>query len=218
MSLGIIDSLDELVRAYRDLLVRARIPAESVDIRRMVSKNLIYNILTGTVLLLACRILLLRDQNLLNDFVLNLSISIAAFFVVFIVSTIILTRYPNRNGQRETDKWSIFLIFIWIYSLVLIIADQAISLMFKARGLGLGWIAPMFAGGPILPIVEDDGYIAAAVTYSLLAIVILLIRTFFNGRLRRRMVAPLVISCVVGLFFNSTLLVLFVFGGIKVPA
>ena len=218
MSLGIIDSIDELVKAYRDLLVRARLPAEAVDIKGIISKNLIYNILTGTFLLLACRTLLFKDNNPASALLVNLLISIGAFLLIFMISTIILTFRPNQNGQDETDRWSILLTFIWIYSLVLIILDQSVALLLKTpQAIVTGFIAQIFTQQTGTSNSTDHGYIAAAITYSLLAIIILLARSFLTEKLKQRDLVKLAVSSLIGLIYNSTLILLFVFSGLPTP-
>ena len=218
MSMGIIDSIDELVKAYRDLLVRARIPAESVDIKGMISNNLIYNILTGTILLLACRTLFFKDNDPAGAFLVNLLISIGAFLLIFLISTIILTFRPNQEGQDETDRWSVLLIFIWIYSLVLIVLDQGAALLFKTDPIVIGFVAKIFATQPSgAPYAIDSGYFAAAITYSLLAIIILLARSFLTEGFKRRDVIKLAVSSLIGLIYNSVLVLIFVFSGVPSP-
>lgn len=200
---GLIKYLHQPLVAYKNMLISARIPPEKIPAAMASMGNNIAALIVSGVLFVVARGLVGTQGGLFAVLTLNFGLVVGAMGTLMLVQTVGLVICRNTAyGARRVDQWGTFLVFVWTFSLVALVADHLL--------MTLGWIpgihslAGQFANG-------DDAVtrIISAAIYSIFAVALL---TFKSQRQSPGFhPGSYAVAAIVGVCTNTVLLYFFVF-------
>jgi hypothetical protein len=179
----IVDSIETIVSGYWSILNYTVVPPKKMGHIRDHLKVNIGSILFSTVLLLVAKAVVGFQANILDSFVLNFGIALISILVLFLIPTVIMLfekaaiiNLPPGSDDKSiesaseelSNKASSIAIFIWIWSLIFLIADSALNLEFGSSVKS--WIGSYSPN-------ECWARIVAVSLYTLLAVLLLLFRS-----------------------------------------
>lgn len=191
-----VAQLKGLVNAVVALFRVACVPPDAIRPQQRQMEINRTAILVSTILLFLARAIEFQLNDLLATFL--ISGGLAAFAYIFDRSARTLVRWSGHKPKKTSAgarKWATFLIATWIVSLILIMLAGALNILVGVPTLANFFMSP----------------IGAAVAVSLLAILVLALKTKFYNRENIGSVAEIAAYMIVGLIFNSVMLYLFVY-------
>jgi hypothetical protein len=168
------ETIAECAEAMRKVLHVARANPDLTRLPPQPLKIVTNASLVAAVLVFANRSLMYPETiGDLSHFGLSMVIAISSLILVFMISAIISLVRTDPKADEIADRWSFFLVFVWFVTLLIFFVDQ----LFHTR---FGEFLSHQGAGDFFG--HDRGILMQFLGYSVIAYIILLLRTYLLER------------------------------------
>jgi hypothetical protein len=205
----IVGTIETIVSGYWSILNYTVVPPAKMGHVKDHLKANVGSILFSAVLLLVAKALAGFQTNILDSFVLNLGIALISILVLFLIPTAVMlykkaailnaapaANDPESEAETLSNRVSSVAIFIWIWSLIFLIADYSLDLLCNTSFIS-------YANGSGT---DTTARVMAVIFYTFLAVVLLLLRSWRSTQLSARNWISALLTVVVLGALNATML------------
>ncbi|MDQ0347069.1 hypothetical protein [Ancylobacter vacuolatus] len=199
----LIKYLSDILGAYKKMLISSQIPPEKIPGASANMKNNVAALIVSGIFFAIARSLVGTQGGLFAVAALNFGLIVGVMGTIMLVQTVgLLIPRNTTSNARRVDQWGTFLVFVWTFSLVALVADHLL--------MTLGWIPGIHSLAGQL---TDGGSMAApmasAAIYSLFALALLTFKTHRQNPGFRP--GSYAVAAITALCSNTALVYLFVY-------
>lgn len=159
-----IKAFSQIAKAYRTIMRISHLPPKVVEPQQNHVDLNVGTVVVATLLFLSARsAATLGSDELATGALIQLMLSIVAIVFILLSSTAIVILDPGSDSEQRADQWTSAMLFVWIFSLAILILDYISHIAFS-WSLIIG-----YATDPWQP----------SLAYSLIATTVLALRSKF---------------------------------------